>query len=162
MLSRDQKRQAFLDKNGWGQANRVLLAADASFRHYDRLSQNGQTMILMDAPAPENPRQFVLVDEMLQQAGVCAPKVYAADYTDGFVLLEDFGDDTFTKLIQKGASESFLYQQATDTLIQLQKNVPSDLTALPAYDLVKCYLKCLCCRFGLLNMLSAQIYPTRL
>ena len=137
MLSRDQKRQAFLDKNGWGQANRVLLAADASFRHYDRLSQNGQTMILMDAPAPENPRQFVLVDEMLQQAGVCAPKVYATDYTDGFVLLEDFGDDTFTKLIQKGASESFLYQQATDTLIQLQKNVPSDLTALPAYDLDK-------------------------
>jgi len=137
MLLRDQKRQEFLDKNGWGQANRVLLAADASFRHYDRLSQNGQTMILMDAPTPENPRQFVIVDKILQQAGVCVPKVYATDYTNGFILLEDFGDDTFTKLIQEGKSEASLYQQATDTLIKLQKNAPSDLTALPPYDLDK-------------------------
>ena len=71
---------------------------------------------------------FVIVDEMLQQAGVCAPKVYATDYTNGFILLEDFGDDTFTKLIQEGKSEASLYQQATDTLIKLQKNAPSDLT----------------------------------
>lgn len=137
MSTRDEKRQEFLEKNGWGQANRTLLAADASFRHYDRLSQNGQTMILMDAPHPENPKQFVIVDEMLRKSGICAPEIYATNYEDGFVLLEDFGDDTFTKLIQNGNEELPLYQQAVQTLIQLQKNAPTDLSALPPYDLEK-------------------------
>lgn len=134
MMTRDEKRQIFLNKNGWGQAERVLLAADASFRHYDRLTQNGQTIILMDAPEPENPKQFVMIDELLIQANLSVPKVYATDYDNGFVLLEDFGDDTFTRLITNGHNESDLYYQATNALVQLQKNIQSDLSQLPIYN----------------------------
>ncbi len=137
MDTREKALQDFLTQNGWGNAERVLLAHDASFRHYDRLTQNGQTMILMDAPKPENPEQFVIVDEMLAQAGGRVPHVYATDYENGFVLLEDFGDDTFTRLIQKGAAEKPLYQMANQALIQVQKNISADLSKLPTYDMEK-------------------------
>lgn len=137
MLTRDLERENFLKKNGWENAQRVLLAADASFRHYDRLFKDNQTIILMDAPKSENPEQFVLIDKILQKSSVCVPKVYATDYKNGFVLLEDFGDNTFTKLIQNGFSESELYQKAVNTLIEMQKNVPTDLSILPPYDLEK-------------------------
>jgi hypothetical protein len=43
--------------------------------------------------------------------------------TDGFLLVEDFGDDTYTRLLARGADEAALYTLAIDTLIALQRAV---------------------------------------
>ena len=57
MQERIDRLNAFLKQARWDDADRRLLAADASFRHYDRLTRGGESMVLMDAPPPmENVR----------------------------------------------------------------------------------------------------------
>ena len=133
-MERDVLLQQFLKKHGWETAQRNLLARDASFRWYDRLMKDNQSMVLMNAPIPqENPAQFVFVDELLENIGVKVPHVFHRDLDNGFLLLEDFGDDTFTRLIAKGKNETDLYQQAVDALVHIQKNISTN-PGLKEYD----------------------------
>lgn len=125
----------FLKESGWDNAKKTLLAHDASFRWYDRLTQdNGETRVLMNAPIPmENPAQFVFVDEILENIGIKVPHIFYKDLTHGFLLLEDFGDSTFTRLIKQGKNEKELYQRAVDELIKIQKNIHTN-QGLKVYD----------------------------
>src|SRR5262245_55818995 len=104
---------AFLAEHGWGDAERVPLAGDASFRRYDRLHRSGETAVLMDARPPVGEvRPFVRIANLLRSAGLSAPAIWAADETSGLLLLEDFGDDTYTRLLGRGADPVPLYDLA--------------------------------------------------
>jgi N-acetylmuramate 1-kinase len=121
-LQRDHAMAAFLDRAGWGRANRSLLAGDASFRKYHRIDLDGRRAVLMDAPPPmENVRPFVAIARHLLRLGLSAPKIFAEDVDQGFLLLEDLGDDTYTRKLANGADESGLYALAVDLLIELHR-----------------------------------------
>ena len=123
---------------GWGDAKREVLAADASFRRYDRLTRDGETAVLMDAPPPqENVRAYHQVDRVLTELGFSAPRAFAVDEDAGFMLLEDLGDRTFTRALADGDDEATLYRLAVDLLIALHRRMAErrlDETALPPYD----------------------------
>ena len=126
---------AFLAGAGWAGAARRKLAGDASFRRYERLSEGPRTAVLMDAPPPENVRPFLAVARLLGAAGFAVPAVLAADEEAGLLLLEDFGDDTYTRLLAGGESESRLYELAVDLLIELHRRLPAErIRHLPAFD----------------------------
>lgn len=135
-VARAERRDQFLKRAGWGQAERRLLAGDASFRHYDRLTMNGKTAVLMDAPPPmENVRPFVRIGRLLKELGFSAPEIFAEDTDNGFLLLEDLGDQTYTRELDAGGDAEMLYALATDTLIALHKALPlSVLDTLPVFD----------------------------
>ena len=121
-MSRETAIAAFLADAGWGDAGRKPLPGDASFRRYVRLRRGRETVMLMDAPPPEEDvRPFTAVARRLRQLGLSAPEVYGADEAHGLLLLEDFGDDTFTRLLERGESEEDLYLLAADALIALQR-----------------------------------------
>ena len=126
----------FLAANGWGKAARGRLAGDASFRHYDRLEMAGKRAVLMDAPPPvEDVRPYAAVAELLRNMGYSAPRIFAADAEHGLLLLEDFGDDTYTRLFARGHDETKLYGLAVDLLIDLhRKFAPARHSGLPAFD----------------------------
>jgi N-acetylmuramate 1-kinase len=70
-----------------------------------------------------------------------APAVLAADRAQGFVLLEDLGDRTFTRALAEGVPEHELYRLAAATLRQLQQRWAGRGAALaveeaqiPVYD----------------------------
>ena len=137
---RDPRRHAmttFLGTAGWGDASAVPLAGDASFRRYWRLARNGSSAVLMDAPAPqEDIGPYVVVAALLRELGFSAPAVLAEDRDEGFLLLEDFGDDTYTRLLERGADEPALYTLAVDTLIALQRAAEQRGTReIPPYDI---------------------------
>lgn len=136
MAERHARIDAFLAAAGWGAASRHPLAGDASFRRYLRLADNGKQALLMDAPPPrENVRPFLAVARLLRRLGLSAPLVLAEDVAAGLLLLEDFGDDTYTRLLAAGAAEAPLYALAVDVLIALQRRfVPSEAGFLPPYD----------------------------
>ena len=51
------------------------------------------------------------------------------------MLIEDFGDDVYTRLLARGADELALYALAVDTLAALHRAVAErGRPALPAYD----------------------------
>ena len=129
--------KAFLGTSGWDGVPAVPLAGDASFRRYYRLGRDESSAVLMDAPPPqEDIGAFVAVAGLLRGLGFSAPEVLAEDRGHGFLLLEDFGDDTYTRLLARGADELALYRLAVDTLVALQRAVERHGTPdLPPYDL---------------------------
>lgn len=115
----------FLVGVGWSAAERGVLAADASFRRYDRLRLAGRNAVLMDAPPPqEDVRPFVRIARHLAAQGYSAPQIIAADESVGLLLLEDLGDATYTRLLANGADEEPLYRLAVDLLIDLHGKAP--------------------------------------
>lgn len=119
---RDLLRADFVRRAGWDNAGERLLAGDASFRKYFRLSRPGGSAVVMDAPPPqENVRPFVRIGRHLIDLGLSAPQILAEDAEHGFLLLEDLGDATFARVLAAGGDEGELYARATDVLVQLSR-----------------------------------------
>jgi N-acetylmuramate 1-kinase len=135
-LERHAAMADFLAAEGWAGVDPVRLAGDASFRSYYRLGDASRRAVLMDAPPPhEDVRPYVAVATVLRSLGLSAPQIYAENAAHGFLLIEDFGDDTYTRLLAGGADEAELYALAIDTLAALQRAVAATrLPALPPYD----------------------------
>jgi len=118
----------FLRKAGWDNADRELLAGDASNRAYDRL--HDATLgpaVLMNAPpaSGEDTRPFLKITKWLLECGLSAPKILASDVKNGFLLLEDFGDSLFARLcMEDKSSETLLYEAAVDALLTLHGQKP--------------------------------------
>ena len=132
---RDKERALFAHRAGWGDAGERRLAGDASFRRYYRLIRPRQSAIIMDMPPGEDVSPFVRVDRHLTGLGLSAPQIYAEDADASFLLIEDFGDDTFTRMLAAGGDEAELYARATDVLVALHQTDPHALLpALPVYS----------------------------
>ena len=92
----------------------------------------------MDAPPPrENVRQFVKVAKHLKRIGLRTPEILQTDSANGFVILEDFGLDTFTRLLAAGCNEQTLYEMAIDVLCVLHRHPEAAAIDVPAYDEAK-------------------------
>ncbi|MDY6407598.1 MAG: phosphotransferase [Pseudomonadota bacterium] len=122
-MLRNEALKNFLNATGWSTAQHISLASDASARTYERLVMGNKTAILMNSPLSEKPEQFVFIDEVLKKAGIHSPDILAQDLNNGFLILEDFGNNTFTALLNQGVAEFDLYQKGIDTLIQMQDRV---------------------------------------
>lgn len=136
---RDVAIAAFLDAAGWTGATRRPLAGDASFRRYHRIDRDGTRAVLMDAPpGKEDVRPFVAIARHLDALGFSAPRIEAEDVGQGFLLLEDLGDATFTRKLAEASreDEETLYAGAVDVLATLH-GLPPDRAVprgLAAYD----------------------------
>ncbi len=105
----------------------MLISGDASFRKFYRVPEG----ILMDAPPQTEKNQlFCELSALLNQAQIHAPKVYAHDFTNGFLLVEDLGDNTLAK-VRTPTNKIALYQAAIDVLPQFAK---VDATNLEPFD----------------------------
>jgi aminoglycoside/choline kinase family phosphotransferase len=124
---------AFLDANGWGGAQILPVAGDASFRRYFRAVIGDRRAILMDAPPPhEDPRPFIAVAQWLIAHGFAAPAILASDLDQGLVLIEDFGDDRLREAVDAAPDEELaLYAPAIDLLVRLAEHPAGPI---PPYD----------------------------
>lgn len=134
-MARETQLEAFLESTGWHEAERAPLAGDASFRRYIRLTRpDGARAMLMDAPPPqEDVRPFVTIAEYLSDMELSAPKIYGRDLKAGFLLLEDLGDQTYTRILASDGDERALYKLATETLMALHRRFVS-ADDVPPYD----------------------------
>jgi aminoglycoside/choline kinase family phosphotransferase len=124
----------FLARHGWGGADILPLAGDASFRRYFRVVKDGRTAVLMDAPpAVEDIGPFLKVAGHLLDRGFAPPRPLAVDREQGLLLLEDFGDDRVGPLLaREPGREIAIYERAVDILARLAgQRAPPDL---PPYD----------------------------
>lgn len=130
----ENSARLFLAKNNIDDCDIIKVAGDASFRSYYRIVQGNKNFILMFAPpSHEDTKPFIKVDEWLVNNGFSAPQIFAVDENNGFILLEDFGDNTYGRVLAKDASSEFeLYKDACDCLIELHKT--TILQDIPAYD----------------------------
>lgn len=141
-------RQWLAQQAGYDATSLRAASADASFRRYFRLDRQAPSSgcaILMDAPPQKEPLEpFLRVGQILRDAGLRAPQVYAQNTDLGFLLLEDFGQQTFLQHLSQAITQDPhglmarpLYARAWKALIQAQcygLQAPLRLTGLPAYD----------------------------
>ncbi|MDX1698513.1 MAG: phosphotransferase, partial [Thiohalobacterales bacterium] len=112
------------------------LTQDASFRRYFRIRRGAESWMLMDAPPDrENTKAYVTVDRHLERLSFCVPKILAQDETGGYLLLEDFGDQTFTRLLDSGEDAQPLYGRAVETLARLNRHADAMQVDVPHYSL---------------------------
>jgi hypothetical protein len=167
---RGEAARDFLARAGWENATVAALPGDASTRHYYRVNQNGHAAMLMDQPqnreTPPSPpgatpeerqalgynatarlagadcERFIATANFLRSRDLAAPEIYADDTTQGFVLLEDFGDDLYADVLGSGTDEEVLYRAAIDAITRLHvEPAPpclSPAAALYDYDLTAC------------------------
>ncbi len=122
MADRMTLARTFLQGTDWAGADIAALAGDASNRRYLRVTRDDETAVLMDAPAErgEDVRPFVAIAHHLADMGLSAPRILAEDANQGFLLLEDLGDDLFARIIPRQPQiEPQLYRAATDVLVHL-------------------------------------------
>ncbi len=146
-----KKAEALLSAAHWDHAKWEPLVPDASTRRYFRLHKNGQSAILMFAPAhgetaicPTNAdvvqraelgytaearlagndcTAFLGIARELANRGFTAPAILAADPLAGLVLLEDLGDALFANMLaQTPNMETELYQAAVNLLSGLARS----------------------------------------
>ena len=143
MINRSELRIAFIEQCQWQDAQITALVPDASFRKYFRLEKQGKSVMLMDAPAPyEDASAFIKVTLHLIALGIKAPGIIFADEENGFVLLQDLGNDTFTNLIERGADQEPLYQHAINTLVTLHQHPMNCKVDVDTYDLNRILPEC--------------------
>jgi hypothetical protein len=129
----------FLTKNNITNFSIKKIAGDASFRSYYRIFFSDKTLILMFAPPNfEDTKPFVKIAEILIKNKLNSPKILAIDEDKGFILLSDFGDETYTKKLVNLSDQDLtktefeIYQKAIDAIIEVQKI--KDLSAIPIYN----------------------------
>lgn len=126
----------FLSSTPWAECNPAWFSADWSTRRYARLTNGmGQTAILMESPPDHDPRSmighqigaWVTVDTHLRRLGLNAPHIIAKDTDNGYILMEDFGNES---LIGKGTDA---YHAAIDALITMRDHplATDDIDLIP-------------------------------
>ena len=108
-------------------------STDASFRRYFRVTHNGASFIVMDAPPDrEDSHPFINVSKLLLDVGLNVPEVIDADLDKGFLLLSDLGSRSYLDELSNETVER-LYGDALGALATMQSCVSVD-AGLPAYD----------------------------
>ena len=142
---REREIARFLDEAGWGRATPEDLPGDASARSYRRLQQTGegdpQTALLLMEPAKRVRSSYAeaarLADgdvlavaalgQQLVQRGFSAPRVLAGDVEAGLLLIEDFGDELYARVLERDPDrEAELYGRAVDFLGALYRSTFTD------------------------------------
>ena len=109
-------------------------SSDASFRRYFRIQHSHGPHIVMDAPPDkENVSAFVKLDRFFEGYGIQVPHIVAENLSEGFLLLEDFGN---TSLLQSLNNETVdaLYAKAMQQLLCLQTRIEPHLCQTHHYD----------------------------
>lgn len=110
-------------------------SSDASFRRYFRvLTQHvaQPSYIVMDAPTDkEDSRPFLQVAQLLRDAKIEVPHIFASDLHAGFLLMSDLGNQTLFSIMTP-ESAPHIYKKVSSTLIHIQKDTATH--QLPLYD----------------------------
>lgn len=127
----ETRRAAFLQHIGFNDIEALKITSDAAPRNFFRLEKEGKRFILMESPPDDHHQSiaghrlddFIRVAEGLRSVGLSAPKVFEQDLKNGYLLVEDFGDLKYNKVIDEHPEkERLLYEYAVDALIVLRDN----------------------------------------
>ena len=139
MDARIELLNKFIKSNNILNNDMHLIETDASFRKYYRIS--GNNTLIMDAPYEngESVKSFHLIDKILLEMGISAPTIHSIDENNGFILLEDLGDQIFSRILND-ENEYALYQNAIGVLahIYLESNEKTfNKKEIPFYSIDK-------------------------
>ena len=102
------------------------IAGDASFRTFYRLKNKKKSKIIVLAKKEKykNLIAYSVINKFLRTNNIHAPKLYASDFSKGVIVIEDFGNITFHKILVKKKDKLIIYKKLIDLLLKIQKIKP--------------------------------------
>ncbi len=118
MDAREELLREFIKNNSISENDMQLIETDASFRKYYRINKNN--VLIMDAPNErgESVKSFQIIDKILSEMGISVPAIHCIDEKNGFILLEDLGDQVFSRILNSN-NEYELYKNAIAVLAHI-------------------------------------------
>lgn len=123
----------------WLEESRRPLAGDWAARPTSRVQlADGRSAILIETVPDDDPKSiqghriadFVRIADLLRTHDIRAPEIYAAQPERGFLLVEDFGDACWARLLP--GDEEYFYTAALETL-QKFRSLQIRGAGLPAF-----------------------------
>ena len=101
----------------------IPISGDASFRKFYRFASNKKSKIIVYANKEKykNLIAYTSINKFLRNNKILSPKLYTHNYQDGIIVLEDFGDLTFYKVLIKKKNKLIVYKKLVDLLLKIQK-----------------------------------------
>lgn len=122
--------ETWLDTCGIKNKTIIPMPGDAGFRRYFRVKTNDKSYIMMDASlGAESLMAFIYIADALRMNKICAPEIFFKDIEQGFLLISDFGDKSYLKVLNYTNAKRY-YQHAITTLAKLQS-----IQVIPNYSL---------------------------
>lgn len=113
----------------------ISVSGDASFRRYFRFLHDATWRIAVDAPPPhESLQPFMAISNAYAEAGIRVPNVHAFNEAEGFMVLDDLGDDLLFGQLADEADARQWYAKALSALPAIMRCRDTELGLLPAYD----------------------------
>ena len=103
--------------------NLKKIKGDASFREFFRKRSKNFTSIIVLSKKEKfnNLLVYDAINKILIKNKVLAPKLYQENYNKNYLEIQDFGDETFFKiLIKKKVNKLFYFKKIIKILIQIQ------------------------------------------
>jgi len=102
------------------------IAGDASFRTFYRLTLGKSTKIVVLAKKEKykNLIAYSTINQFLRKNKILAPKLYTQNFSKGYIIIEDFGNLSFYKILLKTKNRLTVYKKLVDLLLKIQKIKP--------------------------------------
>ena len=102
------------------------LTSDASTRVFFRVFHNQKSKILVSSKSNKysNLIAYTAINKFLRNKNFLAPKLFSHNYKKGTILIEDFGDLTFHKILIKKKNKFSIYKKLVNLLLYIQKIKP--------------------------------------
>ncbi|MAD58241.1 MAG: phosphotransferase [Porticoccus sp.] len=108
------------------------ITSDAGSRQYFRVNSKPTLIAVLSPPSIEDNTAFVRLSKHLRENHLRVPTVYAVDYTAGFLIVEDFGDELLAAYFVGKSARKF-YAAAEIELLKIQR-IPKNKSIFPMYD----------------------------
>ena len=98
----------------------LQIAGDASFRKFYRVTfdKNSKIIVFAEKEKYKNLIAYSAVNKFLRKNKILAPKLYAHNYSKGIIIIEDFGDTSFYKILIKKKNKLEIYKKLINLLIK--------------------------------------------
>ena len=107
--------------------NKIIpIAGDASFRKFYRVISGKKNRIIIFAEKKkyDNLVAYSAVNKFLRKNKILCPKLYSYNLKKGIIVIEDFGDESFYKILLKQKNKLTIYKKLVDLILKIQKIKP--------------------------------------
>ena len=102
------------------------ISSDASFRNFYRiiLKKNSKIIVFAEKEKYQNLIAYSSINKFLRKNKVLTPKLFTHNYKKGIIVIEDFGDLSFYKILLKHKNKFIIYKKLVNLLLKIQKIKP--------------------------------------
>ena len=97
------------------------IKGDASLRKFFRNKENKSILVLSKKEKLKNLLIYDAINKILIKNKILAPKLLSENYSNGYIEIEDFGDQTIFKLLKNKKVDKYVtYKKIVNILNKIQ------------------------------------------